>query len=84
MFILVLVLIFVFYIAPDDEKNIEQPYRPKPFLMIFTFFYCWYFFLSALQIKFGYKKYKNLNSFMTKRKLFNNLLVLVFTSVPFL
>lgn len=83
MLILVLVLIFIYYIAPVNTYH-KNEYKPTPYLIVFTFFYLLYFFLSALQIRFGYKKYKNLNSIMTKRQQFNNLVMIVFTSVPFL
>lgn len=90
MFILILVLIFIFYIAPvhanynAKDSTMVQVYQPNAFLMVFTFFYCIYFYLSAIQIKFGYKKYKRLNTIMSQRQVFNNLLVIVYTSIPFL
>ena len=83
MVILALFILFIYYIAPTNH-TIKNIYHPRGFLIAFSFFYFFYFFLSALQIRFGYKKYKSLNSIMTRRRQFNNILVIVFTSVPFL
>lgn len=83
MLLLGMLLIFIYFIAPEN-KNIKGVYRPRGFLIAFSFFYFFYFFLSALQIKLGYKKYKSLNSIMTRRRQFNNLIMVCFTAVPFL
>lgn len=83
MFILVLFLIFIYYIAPTSQQ-VKNVYHQSGFLIAFSFFYFFYFFLSALQIRLGYKKYKSLNSFLTKRRTLNNLLCSIFTAVPFL
>lgn len=83
MIILALFLIFIYLIAPIS-RNVKGVYHPSNFLIAFAFFYFFYFFLSALQIRLGYKKYKSLNSLLTKRRMFNSLFVTVFTSVPFL
>lgn len=83
MVILGLLLVFIYFIAPSN-KQIKGVYQPTPALIAFSFFYFFYFFLSALQIRYGYKKYKSLNSVMTRRRQLNNLVLIVFTSVPFL
>jgi hypothetical protein len=83
MFILALFILFIYVIAPQS-KQAKGVYQPSGFLVAFSFFYFLYFFLSALQIRFGYKKYKSLNSMMTKRRQLNNLVLVVFTAVPFL
>lgn len=83
MLIMTLFLIFIYFIAPTS-KTVNGVYHPSNFLIAFAFFYFFYFFLSALQIRIGYKKYKSLNSLLTKRRMFNSLFVTIFTSVPFL
>ena len=83
MAILALFLVFIYYIAPTS-RNVNNVYHPPGFLIAFAFFYFFYFFLSALQIRFGYKKYKSLNSMLTRRRSLNNLITVIFTSVPFL
>lgn len=83
MAILGLFLVFIYFLAPTS-RNVKGVYLPSPFLVAFAFFYFFYFFLSALQIRFGYKKYKSLNSSLTRRRQLNNLVVVIFTSVPFL
>ncbi len=80
MFILTLFLIFIYYIAPTSTSG----YGATAALIAFSFFYFLYFFLSCLQIRFGYKKYKSLNAIMTRRRMTNNVLLIVFTAVPFL
>jgi hypothetical protein len=81
MVILFLFLIFIYYLAPYDTP---LSFQPTSFLITFSIFYFIYFFLSCLQIKYGYKKYKHLNSFMTRRGYSNSLIVAVYTGVPFL
>ena len=83
MLIMALLMIFLYYLAPISY-SVKYIYQPTTAAVIFAFFYFIYFFLSALQIRYGYKKYKRLNSFMAKRNLFNNLIVSIFTSIPFL
>lgn len=84
MIILALFLIFVYYIAPFNSKPIINVYQPPPALIAFSFFYFMYFLLSALQIRYGYKKYKALNSIMTRRRQTNNLLLIAYANIPFL
>lgn len=83
MVILAALLIFLYYLAPISY-SVKDIYQPTTAGIIFAFFYFIYFFLSALQIKYGYKKYKSLNSFMSKRTIVTNLVVSVFTAIPFL
>ena len=83
MIILSLFCLFIYYIAPRIS-TIQNVYEPRAGCIAFAFFYFIYFFLSALQIRFGYKKYKSLNSIMTRRRNFNNIILIGFTSVPFL
>ncbi len=83
MLIMALVMIFLYYLAPISY-SIKNFYQPTPAAVIFAFFYFIYFFLSALQIRYGYKKYKRLNSFMSKRTIVNNLILSIFTAIPFL
>lgn len=83
MTIFFLFLIFIYYIAPVN-KQVRGIYYPTGFLVGFSFFYFIYFFLSAIQIRLGYKKYKSLNSMLTKRRQFNSILASMFTGVPFL
>lgn len=83
MFILTLFLIFIYYIAPTSQQ-VKGVYHPSGFLVAFSFFYFIYFFLSALQIRLGYKKYKSLNSFLSRRRTLNSLICSIFTAVPFL
>ena len=83
MIILGLFCLFIYYIAPRNSA-IQNVYEPTAGCIAFSFFYFIYFFLSALQIRFGYKKYKSLNSIMTRRRMLNNILLVGFTSIPFL
>ena len=83
MIILSLFCLFIYYIAPRIS-TIQNVYEPRAGCIAFAFFYFIYVFLSALQIRFGYKKYKSLNSIMTRRRNFNNIILIGFTSVPFL
>jgi hypothetical protein len=43
-----------------------------------------YFIASSLQVKWGYKKYKRLNSMLHKRTYVNDTITSVFTAIPFL
>lgn len=81
MALLVLILLFVFYFAPHSPPN---NYSPTSFLILFSILYFIYFFLSALQIKLNYHKVKQLNSMMSRRGLTNNLIVTLYTAIPFL
>ena len=81
--LLVLFLVFIYYIAPTS-RQIKGVYSPTSYLIAFSIFYFFYFFLSALQIRFGYKKYKSLNSMLTRRRQFNSIMTSIFTAVPFL
>lgn len=83
MFLLALFLTFIYYIAPTNPVLVNT-YHPRGFLIAFSFFYFFYFFLSGLQIRLGYKKYKSLNAIMTRRRMLNNFILIGFTSVPFL
>ena len=83
MLILSLFCLFIYYLAPRNSA-LQGVYYPRPCCIAFAFFYFIYFFLSALQIRYGYKKYKSLNSIMTRRRQLNNVILSVFTSVPFL
>lgn len=48
---------FVFYLAPYKASLTLSAsfYSPSPALVAFSFFYFIYFYLSALQVKYGYK-----------------------------
>ena len=48
---------FIYYIAPFQQllTTAATQYNPSPALLAFSFFYFIYFYLSALQIKYGYK-----------------------------
>lgn len=48
---------FVFYLAPYKAslKLAASFYSPSPALIAFSFFYFIYFYLSALQVKYGFK-----------------------------
>jgi hypothetical protein len=48
---------FIFYLAPyHSSLTLESSlYSPSAALLAFSFFYFIYFYLSALQIKYGYK-----------------------------
>ena len=48
---------FIFFIAPYKTSITITAsfYNPNPALVAFSFFYFIYFYLSALQIKYGYK-----------------------------
>lgn len=86
MVILLLFSWFIYYKAPiqtfiSSEATI---YSPSPALIAFSFFYFLYFYLSALQIKYGYKEFKSLNSLMTRRGYANYYAVSVYTAIPFL
>jgi hypothetical protein len=81
MAIFILFLLFIYDIAP---YNPPHEYNPPGALIAFSFFYFIYFFLSGLQVKYGYKKYKNLNSIMIRRRQTNNLILTVYTAIPFL
>lgn len=83
MLILFLFLLFIYYIAPKNHY-VSNVYYPQPCLIAFSFFYFFYFFISGLQIRFGYKKYKSLNSIMTRRRQFNNFILIGYVNIPFL
>lgn len=83
MLILTLFCLFIYYISPRNSA-LHGVYEPRPACIAFAFFYFIYFFLSGLQIRFGYKKYKSLNSVMTRRRNLNNIILVGFTSIPFL
>lgn len=76
-----LFLVFIYYWASETPP---MEYQPQPSLIAFSFFYFLYFFLSGLQVKYGYKKFKKINSFMVKRNTFSSIFVLIFISIPFL
>lgn len=59
-------------------------YQPQPALIAFSFFYFIYFFLSGLQVKYGYKKFKKINSFMVKRDSLRSIFLSIFVAIPFL
>lgn len=48
---------FVFYLAPYKASLVltASLYSPSPALIAFSFFYFIYFYLSALQVKYGFK-----------------------------
>jgi len=81
MIILALFLVFIYYWASETSPS---EYQPQPALIAFSFFYFLYFFLSGLQVKYGYKKFKKINSFMVKRNTFSSIFVSVFVAIPFL
>lgn len=83
MILLGLFLIFIYYIAPVNHY-VSNQYYPKGCLIAFSFFYFFYFFFSGLQIRFGYKKYKSLNSMMSRRRQFNNFFMICYVAIPFL
>lgn len=84
MILLFLVCLEAYYLAPYDSSSVEVSYSPPPALIGFMFLQFLYFIFSALQIKWGYKKYKRLNSMLHKRTYPNYLITMVFTAIPFL
>lgn len=70
--------------APYDKTGVERTYRPTPALIGFMFLQFLYFIFSCWQIKWGYKKYKRLNSMLHKRTYINYYVTSVFTAIPFL
>ena len=83
MVVLILFLFFLYVVAPENPRD-RNFYQPRPCLLAFAFFYFIYFFLSGLQIRFGYKRYKSINSMLTRRRDFNNLILIHYTAIPFL
>jgi len=81
MIVLVLFLIFLYDWASQRPPS---EYQAQPALIAFSFFYFIYFLLSGLQVKYGYKKFKKINSFMAKRKGPNYYFMLIFIAIPFL
>jgi len=81
MIVFIMFLIFIFYWASETPP---MEYQPQSALIAFSFFYFIYFFLSGIQVKYGYKKFKKINSFMVKRDMFGYIFVLVFIAIPFL
>ena len=77
---------FIFYLAPFQQllTTAATLYNPTPALLAFSFFYFIYFYLSALQIKYGYKEFKSMNSMMTRRGYINSYAVSIYTAIPFL
>jgi hypothetical protein len=77
---------FVFYLAPYKASLTLSAsfYSPSPALIAFSFFYFIYFYLSALQVKYGYKEFKSFNSLMTRRGYVNYYMVSAYTAIPFL
>lgn len=86
VFIFILFSWFIFFIAPYKTSITVTAsfYNPNPALVAFSFFYFIYFYLSALQIKYGYKEFKSFNSLMTRRGYTNYYLVSAYTAIPFL
>lgn len=85
MIILVLVCFLVFYYAPSGGGTAnDYNFMAPPALQIFMFIQMIYFSLSCLQISYGYQKYKKINSLLHKRNFINEIIMLAFTSVPFL
>ena len=84
--ILILFCWFIYYIAPFHQllTTASTLYNPDPALTAFSFFYFIYFYLSALQIKYGYKEFKSMNSLMTRRGYVNSYAVSLYTAIPFL
>ena len=76
-----LFLIFIYFWASERPPN---DYQPQSALIAFSFFYFIYFFLSGLQVKYGYKKFKKINSFMVNRSSPNYYFMLIFIAIPFL
>ena len=81
MVVFVMFLIFIYYWA---SYTTPMEYQPQPALIAFSFFYFIYFILSGLQVKYGYKKFKKINSFMVKRNTFRYIFMMVFVAIPFL
>lgn len=77
---------FIYYQAPIINllTTTATKYSPSNALIAYSFFYFIYFYISALQIKYGYKEFKSLNSLMTRRGFVNYYSVLVYTAIPFL
>lgn len=84
MFLLVLVLLEVYVFAPYDRTGVDITYKPTPALIGFMFLQFLYFIISSWQVKWGYKKYKRLNSMLHKRTYINSAVTSVFTAIPFL
>lgn len=84
MMLLFVVCLEAYYLAPYDNSSVEVSYVPEPALLGFMFLQFLYFIISALQIKWGYKKYKRLNSMLHKRTYPNYIVTMVFTAIPFL
>lgn len=74
---------FIYYQAPIINFA-TYLFAPSPALIGFSFFYFIYFYLSALQIKYGYKEFKSLNSLMTRRGFINYYAITIYTAIPFL
>jgi len=77
---------FIYYEAPYKQTGLftSSIYAPSGALLAFSFFYFLYFYLSALQIKYGYKEFKSFNSLMTRRGYTNYYIVSIYTVIPFL
>lgn len=86
MIIFVLFCWFIYYLAPFKQQLNSQSnlYSPSRALIAFSFFYFLYFYLSALQIKYGFKEVKNINSLMTRRGTLNYFAIMIYTAIPFL
>ena len=81
MVVFIMFNLFIFYWA---SERAPMYYQPQPALIAFSFFYFIYFFLSGLQVKYGYKKFKKINSFMVKRNMASYIFLMVFIAIPFL
>lgn len=84
MFILLLVTLGAWWLAPYNGKGIEISYIPRPALIGFTVIQFLYLILSDLQVKWGYRKYKRYNSMLHKRNYVNDIVTSVFVAIPFL
>lgn len=81
MIVFSLFLAFIYYWG---SERLPSDYEPRPAMIAFSFFYFIYFFLSGLQVKYGYKKFKKVNSFMVNRNSPSYFFMLVFIAIPFL
>ena len=77
---------FILYQAPylPAISTEGSRYIVTAALIVFSVVYFLYFWLSALQIKYGYKQFKSINSFMTRRGYSDYYLMTIYTAIPFL